>query len=147
MTDGDAPDGDVDGAPDPRAFCIPTVEELDAIRTELGLSQKELSRRAGLEPGRFNTVLRRDMDPQTETMRAFLDVLHAAADRSPEDVTRTGPKPERSTLIDDEDDGDDGGLSSDEAARRYDRLYARLQHGPPDAVGEDPRPPEVSKDA
>jgi transcriptional regulator with XRE-family HTH domain len=92
MTDDDARTVDRD------AFRIPTISELDAIRTDLGLSQRELSRRAGLEDDRFNCILRRDMDPRSSTLRAFLDVLQEADAKTEEELNRPGPKPEASTL-------------------------------------------------
>lgn len=103
------------GAPDPDAFRIPTIDDLDAMRVAHGLSQKELSRRAGCEPDRFNHILHHDIDPQTATMRAFLDVLQAAEPQAPDDVERRGPKPRPSTLAGQLDEADpdvipDGGL-------------------------------------
>ncbi|WP_135306313.1 helix-turn-helix domain-containing protein [Haloarcula amylovorans] len=88
-----------DDVPDPGAFCIPTIEELDAMRTAIGLTQRDLSRRAGCEEGRFNTILNRDMDPQTETMRAFLHVLQEAEPRDRDEINRRGPKPKASPLV------------------------------------------------
>ena len=93
-------------APNPHIFRIPTVAELDAMRVARGLTQKELSRRAGCEPGRFNTILHRDMDPQTETMRSFLAVLRATEPRSDGEITRRGPKPRPSALADRLDQAD-----------------------------------------
>ena len=84
----------------PDAFAIPTVEELDAMRTALGLSQRDLSRAAGLEQSRFNDILHNDLDPHVSTMRAFLDVLQ---DREPEQTDRRGPKPSRSPNATDDD--------------------------------------------
>lgn len=103
-----------DAPPRPEDFDIPTIDELDAIRTAYNLSQKELSRRAGMEPGRFHHILQNDVDPQTGTMRAFLDVLKEAEPRGPEDVARTGPKPAPSTLAEtlEETDADDIGEPS-----------------------------------
>lgn len=89
-------------APEPGDFRIPTVDELDAMRVAANLTQKELSRRAGCEPDRFNTILHRDMDPQTETMRGFLRVLQEA-DADAIDAandSKRGPKPSPSTLSD-----------------------------------------------
>ena len=85
--------------PSPEAFAIPTIEDLDAMRVAHGLSQKELSRRAGCEPGRFHHILRNDVDPQTETMRAFLAVLQNTAPQTDGELaSKCGPKPESSTL-------------------------------------------------
>lgn len=88
------------GYPDPDAFAIPEVQDIEDIRVALNLSQKELSRRAGLESGRWNDILRRDSDPQTSTIRALLAALQDAEPRTDDDVTRTGPKPQPSSLVD-----------------------------------------------
>lgn len=107
-----------DAPPRPEDFDIPTIDELDAIRTAYNLSQKELSRRAKMEPKRFGHILRNDVDPQTETMRDFLGVLKEAEPRGPEDVTRTGPKPAPSTHAEtleetDPEDVDDPSVRTD----------------------------------
>lgn len=120
-------------APDPESFRIPTIDELDAMRTDLNLSQKELSRRAGVEDSRFNTILRRDIDPRTGTMRSFLNVLQNAELRSDDEIDRTGPKPKSSVLAENRGRTDDD-------IEGYDRLYAKLENGAPDTVGTDPRP-------
>lgn len=98
--------------PDPEEYSIPTIDELDAMRVEQNLSQAELSRRAGLESGRFNTILHREMDPHVSTMRAFVEVLQEASAENDsdqsldkediEEATRSkrGPKPKPSTLVD-----------------------------------------------
>lgn len=79
------------GVPDPGEFRIPTVAELDAMRVRHGLSQAEFSRRAGLEQTRFNTILNKDIDPQTRTLRAFLDVLKET-EPDPDDELSAGPQ-------------------------------------------------------
>lgn len=84
--------------PTPENFQIPTIDELDQMRTELGLSQRDLSRRAGMDENLFNTILHRDMDPQTSTMRALLQVLREAEPRTADEIERRGPKPESSSL-------------------------------------------------
>lgn len=110
------------GSPNPRLFRIPTIDELDAMRVDRGLSQKQLSREAGMEPDRFNTILHRDMDPQTETMRSFLRVLQETTPRDDDEIDRRGPKPRRSTLSTDDTDesGDlwtDGGEELESGGR------------------------------
>jgi transcriptional regulator with XRE-family HTH domain len=122
------------GVPDPDAFRLPTITELDAMRTALNLGQRELSRRADLEPSRFNHILHNDVDPHASTLRAFLDVLQDADPQTDDEIERTGPKPEPSTTAghDPED---------------FELLSAKLHHSPPDAVGEDPRPPERERDS
>jgi transcriptional regulator with XRE-family HTH domain len=121
------------GVPDPDAFQMPTITDLDAMRTALNLGQRELSRRAGLEPSRFNHILHNDVDPHASTLRAFLGVLQDAEPRTDDEIERAGPKPEPSPNAD--HDPDD-----------YELLSAQLHHSPPDAVGEDPRPPERERD-
>lgn len=89
------------GVPDPEAFRIPTIDELDAMRVEHGLSQRELSRWAGVEESRFHHILQHDVDPQTETMRSFLDVLQATEPQTEADLAaKRGPKPKPSPLTD-----------------------------------------------
>jgi transcriptional regulator with XRE-family HTH domain len=124
------PDG---GVPDPDAFDIPTVADLDAIRVAKGLSQRDLSRRAGCEQSRFNTILNKDIDPHVSTIRAFLTVLQEAEPRDDDEIERTGPKPSPSPNADRDPD-------------EFELLSAQLDHSPPDAVGEDPRPPERDRD-
>jgi len=121
------------GVPDPDAFRMPTVAELDAMRVAKGLSQRELSRRAGCEQSRFCTILNKDIDPHASTLRTFLAVLQDAEPRADDEIERTGPKPEPSSNAD--PDPDD-----------FELLSAQLHHSPPDAVGEDPRPPERERD-
>jgi len=121
------------GVPDPDAFRVPTITELDAMRTALNLSQAELSRQADLEQGRFSHILHNDVDPHASTLRAFLDVLQDAEPKTDDDIERTGPKPEPSP-------------NADHDPEDFDKLSAQLRHSPPDAVGEDPRPPEQERD-
>jgi transcriptional regulator with XRE-family HTH domain len=91
------------GVPDSNAFRIPTVAELDAMRVEHGLSQRELSRRAGVEEGRFHHILQNDIDPQTETMRSFLSVLQNTQPQTEDELaSKRGPKPKPSPLADSE---------------------------------------------
>jgi transcriptional regulator with XRE-family HTH domain len=121
------------GVPDADAFRVPTITELDAMRTALNLSQAELSRQADLEQGRFSHILHNDVDPHASTLRAFLDVLQDAEPKTDDDIERTGPKPEPSP-------------NADHDPEDFDKLSAQLRHSPPDAVGEDPRPPEQERD-
>ena len=66
-------------APDPDAFAIPSVDELDAMREAYGLSRAEFSRQAGRDDaGAWSEIVREGIDPRTSTIRAFLDVLHEA---------------------------------------------------------------------
>ena len=59
-------------------YRIPTVEDLDRLREDLGLSRSELSTRAGRESQAWSEIVREDIDPQASTLRAFLDALRAA---------------------------------------------------------------------
>jgi transcriptional regulator with XRE-family HTH domain len=89
------------GHPDPDQYRIPTIDELDAMRVGRGLSQKELSRRAGCEDGRFNHILHHDVDPQVSTLRSFLRALKESAPAEQRDLSnKRGPKPKLSTLSD-----------------------------------------------
>ncbi|SEH60696.1 hypothetical protein SAMN05192561_11229 [Halopenitus malekzadehii] len=106
-------------------FRIPTIREIDEMRVELGLSQAELSRRAGFEKDRFNGILYNGYDPHTSTLRSFLDALQDAEPKADEEIERRGPKPEPSTSVDE-----------------YERLSSKLEHMDPDDVGDDPSPPD-----
>ena len=89
------------GRPDPSDYQVPTIHELDAMRVDRGLSQKELSRRAGCEDGRFNHILHHDVDPQASTLRSFLRVLKEASPAEQRDLSnKRGPKPKPSDLAD-----------------------------------------------
>lgn len=100
-TDGGTP-------PSPDDYRVPTIDELDAMRVAHGLSQKELSRRAGMEAGRFNHILHHDVDPQASTMRAFLRALREAVRADQRDLsTKRGPKPKPSTLADSSESPED----------------------------------------
>lgn len=121
-----------DTAPEPDDFRIPTIAELDAMRVDVRLSQRELSRRAGLEEGRFNSILHKDMDPQIGTMRALLDVLREAEPRTAEEIERTGPKPSPSEHTEDH--------RSD--ADADDVFWQKLDAMDPDDLGDDPSPPD-----
>lgn len=116
----------------PEDFRIPTVGELDQMRVALGLSQRELSRRAGCGEGRFHAILHRGMDPQTDTMRSFLDVLQTAEPTEPEDIDRTGPKPRPSKHVEQSKTPDE-----------YETVAGALSAMDAGDLGEDPRPPEV----
>lgn len=65
-------------APDPEAFRIPTIGELDAIRQDRNLSMRQLSLRAGFEYHRFEQVKNNGGDPPASTLRAFVDALREA---------------------------------------------------------------------
>jgi|GEM_PF-6164642 len=121
------------GAPEPDSFRIPTIADLDAMRVAKGLSQRDLSLRAGCEESRFNVILNKDLDPHTNTLRAFLAVLQDAEPRDDDEIERTGPKPEPSP-------------NADPDPEDFELLSAQLHHSPPDAIGEDPRPPERERD-
>lgn len=123
------PDG---AAPDPDAFRIPTIDELDAMRTAAGLSQKDLSLRAGHNKGLFNTILRRDMDPQTSTLRSFLEVLREAVPQTDDEIECQGPKPERSSLSRRRGNDDD----EERDWTDYEQTATRLERAPPDVVGD-----------
>lgn len=86
MTDG----GTV--VPDPDDFAIPTIEELDQMRVAQDLNQRDLSRRAGVEPSRFNHILHNDVDPHVSTLRAFLHALRDADEADVQEVEH-GPDP------------------------------------------------------
>lgn len=103
----------------PESYAIPSIDELDAMRVTHGLSQKEFSRRAGVEAGRFNHILHNDIDPRTSTTRAFLEVLQETDVETEEDLaSKRGPKPKPSTLTEKLDAADpddlltDGGLET-----------------------------------
>lgn len=105
------------GLPSPGDYRVPTIDELDAMRVDRGLSQKELSRRAGMEPGRFNHILHHDVDPHASTVRSFLRVLREAVQSEQRDLSnKRGPKPKPSTLADPpeslEDIRTDGGVAT-----------------------------------
>ena len=83
----------------PGDFRIPTIDELDSLRVDHGLSQQELSRRAGMEESRFNHILHNDIDPHTSTLRAFLGVLQNTPKMDESDLSqKRGPKPKPSPL-------------------------------------------------
>jgi len=96
-TDG----GEPADSPTPTTFEIPTIAELDAMRVARDLSQRDLSRRAGMEQSRFNHILTHDVDPHVSTMRAFLDVLREIEPDTTRYDDRQGPKPDRSPAVDD----------------------------------------------
>lgn len=133
--DEEKPDVLTDGGEDldPGAFRIPTIDELDAMRVDHGLSQKELSRRAGVEESRFNHILHNDIDPQTATVRAFLSVLQTTGAQTDEDLgSKRGPKPKPSTLAGEPDRGEsdirtDGGRST--AGIQYDYRCVECDNG------------------
>lgn len=66
-------------------YHVPSVEDLEAARERLGISQSELSRRAGRESQAWNEIVQHNVDPQLSTVQAFLDALRDAdADDQPE---------------------------------------------------------------
>lgn len=99
-----------DDQPTPEQFRIPTVAEIDQMRVDRNLTQRELSRRAGFEKGRFNTILHKDMDPHTETMRSLLEVIQEAdADREEQELaSQRGPKPTPSPALEEDESSQDG---------------------------------------
>jgi len=95
MSESRATHSDDDATPRPRDFEIPTIDQLDKMRVAQDLNQRDLSRQAGLEPGRFNHILHGDVDPHVSTMRAF---LHALQHGDGPDIMEPehGPDPEPS---------------------------------------------------
>ncbi|RLM32650.1 hypothetical protein [Haloarcula sp. Atlit-120R] len=124
VTDGGTPD------PDPDAFCIPTIAELDAMRAAANLSMKDLSECAGFVDNRWSHILNNDVNPHTRTVRAFLTTLQEFDGHT--DTGDQGPDPSTSEMVE-----DDGPTEVD-----VDQIAARLDRLDPDAVGEDPAPPE-----
>ncbi|MDS0280041.1 hypothetical protein NDI85_19845 [Halomicroarcula sp. S1AR25-4] len=118
------------GTPDPDAFRIPTIAELDAMRAAANLSMADLSECAGFTDNRFSHILTNDVNPQTRTIRAFLTALQEFDGHT--ESGDQGPAPDTSDLVD-----DDGPTAVDveQIAARLDRLNA-------DDVGEDPTPPD-----
>jgi transcriptional regulator with XRE-family HTH domain len=135
MSQQSSADAEQPGAPDPDDYRIPTIDELDAMRVAAGLSMKDLSDCAGFKSNRFSHILNNDTNPQTRTIRAFLTALQAFDGHSPSG--EQGPDPEPSELV---DDGSDGPTEVD-----VDRIAARLRRLDPDAVGEDPTPPDADE--
>ena len=70
-------------SPDPDAFAVPSVAELERMRREYEFTMREFSRRAGFEDDRWRDILRKDIDPQLSTVEAFLDVLKDADPNGP----------------------------------------------------------------
>jgi len=120
------------GAGDPDDYCIPTIDELDAMRVAAGLSMKDLSDCAGFKSNRFSHILNNDVNPQTRTIRAFLTALQAFDGHSPSG--EQGPDPEPSELVNDDSDGP--------TEVDVDRIAARLRRLGHDVVGGDPTPPD-----
>jgi len=81
------------GQPRPDDYQIPTIEELDRMRVAADLNQRDLSRRAGMEPKRFNHILHNDTDPHVSTLRAFLRALRDATDEEIIEEPEHGPDP------------------------------------------------------
>lgn len=63
---------------DPADFAVPTIEELEAMRRAYGMSKAELTRRAGMEAGRWSYITTHMPDPQVSTIRAYLRALQEA---------------------------------------------------------------------
>lgn len=84
----------------------PSIKELDQRRVEYGLSQRELSRRAGFEEGRFNDILTKGLTPTDETVDALVDVFEQTEPLSADDLSsKRGPKPQPSQTLSTEQDG------------------------------------------
>ena len=73
--------------PDPDAFAVPSVGELDAMREAYDMTPSEFSQEAGREPGAWSEIVREDIDPRASTIVAFLEVL--------QDTDPHGPRTER----------------------------------------------------
>jgi DNA adenine methylase len=134
-SDGTEQSGRSAQAPDPDDYHISTIEELDAMRVAAGFSMKDLSDCAGFKSNRFSHILNNDVNPQTRTIRAFLTALQVFDGHSPSGDQ--GPDPEPSELVDEDSDGP--------TEVDVERIAARLRRLDPDAVGEDPTPPEADE--
>jgi len=78
----------------------PSLEELDRRRVEHGLSQSELSRRAGFERNRFNHILTKGLTPTDETLDALIEVLEQTDPLDEDDLSsKRGPKPQPSSVL------------------------------------------------
>jgi len=78
----------------------PSLEELDRRRVEHGLSQSELSRRAGFERNRFNHILSKELNPTDETLDALIEVLEQTDPLDEDDLSsKRGPKPQPSSVL------------------------------------------------
>jgi len=118
------------GTPGPDAFHIPTIAELDAMRAAANLSMRDFSECAGFKDNRWSHILNNDVNPHTQTVRAFLTALQEFDGHT--ETGNQGPDPSASELVE-----DDGPTEVD-----VDQIAARLDRLDPDAVGEDPTPPE-----
>ena len=102
MSESTTDGGQPADSPTPATFEIPTIGELDTMRVARDLSQRDLSRRAGMEQSRLKQILTHDVDPHVSTMRAFLEVLREIEPDAARYDDRQGPKPDRSPAVDDE---------------------------------------------
>ena len=117
------PEQQTEPTPDPDAYRIPTIEELDAMRVAENLSMKDLSECAGFKANRFSYILNNDVNPQTRTIRAFLTALQEFDGHTTSGDQ--GPEPSRSALA-----TDDGPTTVD-----VETIAARLERLDPDDVG------------
>lgn len=62
---------------DPDSIRLPSIEEMDAAREELGFSMKEFSRRAGVEEECWRQIVDH-RNPRLDTYLSFIHVLKNA---------------------------------------------------------------------